>query len=148
MFSSGKTGAARLTQERAALAWSELFRPEVYRRGLALLAALELVVELLAFPQIAHSRALDGGDMDKNILGAVIGLNETIALLRIKPLNRTRSHSSLPLKISYNRLRSRLDHIPILGSTFGELGSRPLGKPASKHDQTDRWHDSPAVSMA
>ena len=23
-----------------------------------------------------------------------------------------------------------------------------MGKPASKHDQTDRWHDSPAVSMA
>src|SRR6266853_2059695 len=119
MFSSGKTGAARLTQERAALAWTELFRAEVYRRGLALLAALELIVELLAFPQIAHPRPLDGGNMDKDILGAVIGLDETIALLRIKPLNRTRSHSSLPLKRSHSRLRSRLDHIPILGSTLG-----------------------------
>src|SRR5512135_1372258 len=110
MFSSGKTGAARAPQNEKGggrrAARSELFRAEVYRRGLALLAALKLVVELLAFPQIAHSRPFDGGDMNKNIFGAVVGLDETVALLCIKPLNRTRSHSSLPLKRSRNRLRS------------------------------------------
>src|SRR6266481_924870 len=115
MCSSGKTGAARVDGGRRA-AWTELFRAEVYRRGLALLAALELIVELLAFPQIAHPRPLDGGNMDKNILGAVVGLDETIALLGVKPLYRTRSHSSLPLKRYRSRLLSRMDHIPILGS--------------------------------
>src|SRR5579862_5356293 len=122
MFSSGKPTPPAASKRRGCgrrAAWSELFRAEVYRRGLALLAALELVVELLAFPQIAHPRPLDSRDMDKNILGAVVGLNESVALLRVKPLNRTRSHSSLPLKRSRSRLRSRSDHIPILGSTLG-----------------------------
>src|SRR5271155_2639688 len=98
MFSSGRTGAARVTQRAGGAGVVGLFRPEVYRRGLALLAALELIVELLAFPQIAHARPLDGGNMHKDILGAVVGLNKTIALLRVKPLYRTRSPSSLPLK--------------------------------------------------
>ena len=119
MFSSSKTGAARVTQTAGGAGVVGLFPLEVYRRGLALLAALKLVSELLAFPQIAHPRPLDGGDMDKNILGAVVGLNETIALLRVKPLYRTASHSSLPLKRSRSRLLSRMDHIPILGSKLG-----------------------------
>src|SRR5712691_5043428 len=90
MFSSGKPAPPAAPNRRGGsgrrAAWSELFRAEVYRRGLALLAALELESELLAFPQIAHPRPLDGGDMDKNVLGTVVGLDETVALLRVKPL--------------------------------------------------------------
>src|SRR5205823_6148177 len=74
----------------------ELFLAQIYRRGLALLAALELEAELLAFPQIAHPRPLNGRNVNEDILGAVVGLNKTIALLRIEPLYRTRSHSSFP----------------------------------------------------
>src|SRR5438105_2563610 len=76
----------------------ELFLAQIYRRGLALLAAFELEGDLLAFPQIADSRPLDGRDMNKHVLGAVIGLNKSIALLRVEPLYRADSHSSLPSK--------------------------------------------------
>src|SRR5260370_7646918 len=99
MFSSGRTGAARMRQRQRTgrrTAWSGLFRPKVYRRGLALLAALELEAELLAFPQIAHPRPFDGRDVNENVLGAVVGLDETVALLRVTPLYCTLSHSSLP----------------------------------------------------
>src|SRR5438046_1478637 len=96
---------------------------EIYRRGLALLAALELEGELLALPQIANPRSLNGRNMDEDILGAVVGLNKTIALLRVEPLYRTRSHSSFPSTRFASRQICRLNHISILGSTFRWLGS-------------------------
>src|SRR5207248_9922433 len=54
---------------------------EIDRRGLALLAAFELIADLLAFDQVAQPRTLDGGDMDEHVLRAVFGLDEPIALL-------------------------------------------------------------------
>jgi hypothetical protein len=53
---------------------------EIDRRGLALLAAFELIADLLAFDQVAQPRTLDGGDMDEHVLRAVFGLDESIAL--------------------------------------------------------------------
>ena len=67
-------------------AWFALRGLEIDRRGLALLAAFELIADLLAFDQVAQPRTLDGGDMDEHVLRAVFGLDESIALLRIKPL--------------------------------------------------------------
>src|SRR5271169_6236563 len=65
---------------------------EIDRRGLALLAAFELIADPLAFDQVAQLRTLDGGDMDEHVLRAVFGLDESIALLRIKPLHGTNNH--------------------------------------------------------
>ena len=68
----GKSGRRRLL--------SALHGLEVDRRGLALLAALELIANPLTFDQVAQSRTLDSGDMDKHVLGAVFGLDESVAL--------------------------------------------------------------------
>jgi hypothetical protein len=65
---------------------------EVDRRGLALLATLKLIANPLAFDQVAQPRTLDSGDMDKHVLRAVFRLDESIALLRIKPLHDTDGH--------------------------------------------------------
>ena len=54
---------------------------QVLRGDLALLAALDLVADLLALIEGAQIGALDGRNMHEHILRAVIGLNETIALL-------------------------------------------------------------------
>src|SRR5260370_27888559 len=88
MFSSGRTGAARMRQRQRTgprTAWSGLFRPKVYRRGLALLAALELAAELVAFPHIAHPRPFDDRDVDENVLVPVVRLDDIVSLLRVKP---------------------------------------------------------------
>ena len=50
---------------------------EIDRRGLALLAAFELIANPLAFDQMfSQPRTLDGGDMDEHVLRAVFGLDE------------------------------------------------------------------------
>src|SRR5229473_1669927 len=65
---------------------------EVDSRGLALLPTLELVTQLLAFVELAETRALDRGNVNENILGAVIRLDESIALLWVVPFDRTGRH--------------------------------------------------------
>jgi len=65
---------------------------EVHRRGLALLVALELIANPLTFDQAAKPRTLDGRDMDKHVLGAVFRLDESVTLLRMKPLHGTDRH--------------------------------------------------------
>src|SRR5580658_6871071 len=60
-------------------------RLQVFRRKFALLAFLDFVADLLALIQIADARTLDSGDVHENILRAVIGLDEAVALLRVEP---------------------------------------------------------------
>jgi hypothetical protein len=63
-----------------------------------LLAALHLnvVADLLAFLEALQPGALDGADMDEDVLAAAIRLNETEALLGVEPFDRACSHSSCP----------------------------------------------------
>src|SRR6266446_6126347 len=93
-----------------------LFRPKGDGRGLALLAALELVAELLALLQIAHPGLLDGRDVDEHVLRAVIGLDEAIALLCVEPLHGSGSHSK-PFKSQLAGTRGSS-----VGSTVGISG--------------------------
>src|SRR6266404_3964098 len=65
---------------------------EIDSRGLALLTALELVAQLLTFVELAETGALDCRNVNENILRAVIGLDESIALLWVVPFDRTGSH--------------------------------------------------------
>src|SRR5258708_15806584 len=64
------------------------------------LAALahHVVGELLALVEIAHSRALDRGNMDEHVLSAIRRLDESEALLRIEKLHGAFSHVWPPLK--------------------------------------------------
>src|SRR6201999_4367369 len=54
----------------------------------------------LTFPQLAEAGALDGAEMDKHVLTAILGLDESIALLRVEPLHGTVVHESLLIGIS------------------------------------------------
>src|SRR5687768_2299853 len=72
--------------------WSN--RLQVTRRHLATaLVAFQLVSDLLALIQAAEAGALDRGDVDKDILVAVLRLNETIAFLGVEPLDGIDGHS-------------------------------------------------------
>src|SRR4051794_38423466 len=62
------------------------------RRFATALVALELVAELLALIQAAEARALDRGDVDEDILIAILRLNEAIALLNVEPLDGADGH--------------------------------------------------------
>ena len=53
----------------------------------------ELEGDLLTFAQIAHASALDGADVDENVLSAIIRLDETKTLGRIEPLDCTDAHN-------------------------------------------------------
>src|ERR1700722_16563684 len=54
-------------------------RLQVHRRDLALLAGLEIVIDALALIEGVHPGLLDRGDVDEDILRAVLGLNEAVA---------------------------------------------------------------------
>src|SRR5690606_28176379 len=57
---------------------------------------LDLEIDLLAFDQVRHASTLDCGDVDENVLTAIVGLDEAEALGGVKPLDRSSCHSSIP----------------------------------------------------
>ncbi len=57
---------------------------EVDGRGLAVLAGLELVAELLAFPERAKARPLDRGDVDEGVGAARFVGDEAVAPVGIE----------------------------------------------------------------
>jgi hypothetical protein len=66
---------------------------EVVRRHLAALGiGDELEAHLLTIAQIAYSRALDGADMDKGVIAAIVRCNEPETLLGIEPFHGSRNH--------------------------------------------------------
>src|ERR1700761_9386864 len=63
---------------------------EIFRAGLAAhLVGLELEVDLLAFRETGKTGPLDRADVHEHILAAVVGLDETKALLAVEPLDCT-----------------------------------------------------------
>src|SRR5260221_12225108 len=73
-------------------------RSQVTRRGLAAaLVALQLEAQLLAFLQAAQAGAFNGGDVDEDVGAAVVGLDESIALLAVEPLHGTGRHCCIVL---------------------------------------------------
>jgi hypothetical protein len=67
--------------------------PQVHGRRLAVAATFDLVRNLLAFTKIAESRALDGRDVHKHVVSTLVGLDESITLLRVEPFDGAGSHS-------------------------------------------------------
>src|SRR5205814_9064501 len=65
---------------------------QTYGRGLALLAAFQLVAHLLPFVHIAQPGALDGRDVYEHILRPVFRLNEAVAFLAVEPLYGSDRH--------------------------------------------------------
>lgn len=59
---------------------------KIDRRGLALLAALDLVAQLLALLQIADPRPLDGRDVYEHVFRAVIRLNKVLPFCELNHL--------------------------------------------------------------
>lgn len=57
-----------------------------------MIAALKLVAELLALVKIANARSLYSGNVNENVVGPVIGLDEAVALLGVEPFHSSGSH--------------------------------------------------------
>lgn len=82
---------------------------KVFGRALArTFVRYEVVCDLLAFAEVGHACALDGGDVNKHVLGAVGGLNEAEAFCGVEEFNDTTVHADF---LSIVRVRSR----PIAG---------------------------------
>src|ERR1043166_8718389 len=65
-------------------------------RGLAVLAiGFDVEVQLLALSEAAHSRAVDGGDVNEHVGSAIVLLDEAKTLLRVEELYGTCSHFDL-----------------------------------------------------
>lgn len=63
--------------------------------GRALASALvghDLKLDLLALLERAESSTFNGGDVDENVLVAILRLNEAVALLLVEPLDGTGIH--------------------------------------------------------
>src|SRR6516164_10945983 len=69
-----------------------LLRSKRNRGRLALLAALHLVAELLALMQTSNSRLFDGRNVHEHVLRAIVGLDEPVTPLGVKPLYGSGSH--------------------------------------------------------
>ena len=64
---------------------------EVHRRGLAALV-FQLVFDLGVLIQPLKAGLLNGGDVHEHVGTAAVGLDETIALGGVEPLDRTGRH--------------------------------------------------------
>lgn len=62
--------------------------------GSAIAPLDQFVLDLLTFLQGFLARALDGRDMDENVLAAIRRRNETITFRGVKPLHNSASHWS------------------------------------------------------
>src|SRR5207249_2501326 len=66
---------------------------EIARRGLASAAILlDLIVDLLAVSEGREARAFDSGNVDENILSAIVRLNKSESLGAVEPLHRSGRH--------------------------------------------------------
>lgn len=78
---------------------------QIFRRRFA--AAFRLfVAHLRALIEAAQAGSLYGRDVHKHVLAAVVGLNKSVPLSRVKPLHCTRCHVRTPLLEHGDNLRS------------------------------------------
>jgi hypothetical protein len=64
--------------------WGESFYLEVHRGRLAAVL-FEFELNLLAFVKLGQSCLLDGRDVDEDVFGAAVRLDETVTLCRVEP---------------------------------------------------------------
>jgi hypothetical protein len=57
---------------------------------------LDFEVDLLAFDEAVQASTLDGGNVDEDVLTAIIGLDEAEALGGVEPLDRSSCHLCIP----------------------------------------------------
>src|SRR5260370_42008387 len=62
-------------------------------RNLSLLAALELVAQLLTLLEAAEAGALDRRDANGHVLGAVVRLDQAVTLLGVEPFTSADIHT-------------------------------------------------------
>src|ERR1019366_2564922 len=86
-----KKAASEATSERRELQSRLALNLEILRRCLALIGDL-FVLDDLPLVQTAEAGLLDRRDMDKHIFSARLGLNKSVALLRIEPLYGAARH--------------------------------------------------------
>lgn len=74
----------------------------------------DVVAQLLTLTEVTHASLLDCGDVDENVLSTIVRLNETEALLGVKPLYCSIKHEnshkfisrSFACAIAHTRVRS------------------------------------------
>jgi hypothetical protein len=65
-----------------------LANSQIFRRRFAAVVLL-FVAHLSALIEAAEAGSFHGRDMDEHVLAAVVGLNKSVTLRRVKPLDRT-----------------------------------------------------------
>ncbi len=97
---------------------------EVNRLGAALVL-LDLEADLLAFAQMAQARLLDSGDVNEDVLGAVVRLDEAEALGGVEKLYRTDGHV-LGIPIQDCKITGRT--LCLAGAMTHKFGGRYSGR--------------------
>lgn len=102
---------------------------QVTSRNFALLATLKLVFQLVALARLLQACTLDVRNMQEDVLGAIIGLDEAKALGGVEPFDGTGGHGGVPFMTEFRTARL-LD-----GSNFE--GRRTPGS-ALNHEQGEQ----------
>jgi hypothetical protein len=105
-------------------------RGQVYCGCFAGPSLLELVGQLLPFPQIAHPRALDRGNMDEYVRRAIFGLNEAKTLGGIEPLNGASGHGASIAGVAPGKNTRRVKSV--MGKSKRHSLEKIAGKSAQK----------------
>lgn len=69
---------------------------QIRRRCLSVLSGLDLEFDRLPIAELGQSRLLYGRDVDKHVLGTVIGRNKPVAFLHVEPFHRSGRHLQIP----------------------------------------------------
>src|SRR5271166_6789072 len=100
---------------------------QIVGRGLSGLSiSNNLKRDLLSLVEAVHSGAFDRADMHEDILAAVVGLNESEALLTIKPLDCSLYHGSDPSDMC--KIKPRVN----TAGLFRDFGRRSLVRRAGR----------------
>jgi hypothetical protein len=105
---------------------------QIRRRRLSVLSGFDLEFDRLPIAKLRQSQTLHGGDMDKNILSAVVGRNEPVALLHVEPFHCSGSHLLIPhsgCRVCATLHESRRISISLRALAEGVSASRALPAP-------------------
>ncbi len=79
---------------------------QIFRGELSVSAGHEFVLDLLAFVEAGQSRAFNGGGVDKHIVAALVGLDETVPYGWFEPLHDPGRHDHF-LSLEYSQRQAR-----------------------------------------
>src|SRR5690348_13301951 len=115
-------------------------RLQIHGGDLPLLAAFQVVGDLVAFDKTPQTGPLNGGDVHEDVLRAVSRLDEAESLSRVEPLHSASGHVLVSQKTARRNMRTEM--LSYLGGNRG--GTRMHeddGRPNTKSAVSAKWDE-------